>query len=298
MPFPPKSLWRWPLYLVYGALVVVLFLYLRFPGQQFKTFCAQSITRQLPGYEAVIESLHYRFPRTLVVTNLQLKSNAQAAQAVLTIDELTVAPTLKSFKEPAGNFLITLTACGGTHRADLTLDRGRRTFSLVNIEINSLDLAKLTSLKTQTGRAITGLLAAQGSYAGQLGQEISKGTGEGSVMVKAGTFELLEPIFSLKSIGIDTGEAQVKLHEQKCTLGKGKFTGKELEGTFGGQLTTLNGPLAVMQLNLTGTLLPKPDLVKKSGQTQPLQLKLQQNKAGLPFHLQGTMGKPSFLFDV
>ncbi len=298
MSFPPYSFWRWPLYLIYGTLVVVLFLYLRFPGQQCKTFCVQGITRQLPGYEAVIESLHYRFPRTLVVTNLQLKSNTQAPQSLFTIEELTLAPILKSLKNPAGNFLITLTACGGTHRADLTLDRGRRNFSLANIEINDLDLAKLAWLKAQTGRAITGLLAARGSYGGQLGQEISKGTGEGTVMVKTGTFELFEPIFSLKNIGIDTGEAQVKLQEQKCTLGKGKFTGKELEGTFGGQLAALDGPFAAMQLNLTGTLLPKPDLVKKSGQAEPLQLKLQQNKAGIPFHLQGTIGKPTFLFDA
>jgi type II secretion system protein N len=297
MIFSPNSFWRWPLYLLYALLVVVLFLYLRFPGQQFKTFCTQSMTRQFPGYEGSIESLRYQFPLTLVATNLQLASNNQAAQEIFTIEQLTLTPTLMSFKDPASNFLITITAYGGTHQADLVLDRGRNTFSLANIEINAFDLAKLQWLKTQTGRAITGLLTAQGSYAGQLGQEISKGTGQGTITITAGSFALLEPILSLKNIDLDKGEAQVKLQEQKLVLGKGKLKGKELEGTFGGQLVELSAPFAAIQLNLTGTLMPLPDLVKKSGQAQPLLPKLQKNKAGLPFHLQGTIGKPRFLFD-
>ncbi|MBU0663642.1 MAG: type II secretion system protein GspN [Proteobacteria bacterium] len=294
MTFFPNTFWRWSLYTIYGLLLVMLLLYLRFPAQKFKTFCTHLITLQLPNYENSIESLHYRFPLTLVARNIHLQSKEKAAKEVFEIEQLTISPDLKA---PGKNFSLAITAYGGTHQIALVLDRTHNTFTLPNIKINGLDLAKLPLLQAQTGRAITGLFTAQGSYSGQTGQEISLGSGQGSAHIENGTFELLYPILSLNNIAIEKGEVLFKLESQKIVLSKGTFNGKELRGIFSGQMTSLNTSFATIQLKLTGTLTPLPSLVKQSGQTQPLLLQLQQNHTALPFHLEGTIAKPAFLFD-
>ncbi len=294
MTFFQNTFWRWSLYGIYALLLVAVLLYLRFPTQKFKTFCTQVVNQHFSGYESSIESLRYRFPLTLVANNLRLQAKNQVAKDVIDIPKVTLTPSLSGRGK---TFSISITAYGGTHQATLALDRAHNTFTLPKIEINGLDLAKLSWLQIQTGRAITGLLTAQGSYSGQSGQDISKGTGQGTVSVKNGTFELLEPILSLKNIDVVSSEALIKLQEQKMLLTKGKFSGKELEGTFSGQMNSLGVNLATMQLDLKGALAPLPALIKKSGQDLPLLQQLQKNHAPLPFQLQGTIGKPVFRFD-
>lgn len=294
MTFFQNTFWRWLLYGIYALLLVAVLLYLRFPTQQFKTFCTQVISQYLSGYESSIESLRYQFPLTLVVGNLRLQANNQAAKDVIDFPKVTLTPSLSGRGK---TFSLSITGYGGTHQATLVLDRAHSTYTLPKIEINGLDLAKLPWLQRQTGRTITGLLTAQGSYSGQSGQDISKGTGQGTVYIKNGTFELLEPILSLKNVDVASGEALIKLHEQKMLLTKGKFRGKELEGTFSGQINSLGISLAAMQLDLKGALAPLPALINKSGQAQPLLQQLQKNHGTLPFQLRGTVGKPVFRFD-
>jgi type II secretion system protein N len=318
-----NTFWRWSLYGLYALLLVALLLYLRFPTQKFKIFCTQVISQHFSGYECSIESLRYQFPFTLAASNLRLQTKNQTAKdrssagtvpgtgdtgpgtrreaktpvqtdEVIEIQKVTLTPILRGRGK---TFALSVTVYGGTHRAVLALDRAHNTFTLSTIEINGLDLAKLPGLQAQTGRAITGLLTVQGSYSGQSGQDIFKGTGQGTAYIKKGTFELLYPIFSLKNIDVESGEVLIKLQEQKMLLTKGKFSGKELEGTFSGQVDSLGANLAAMRLDMIGALAPLPVLVKKSGQAQPLLQQLQKNHATLPFQLQGTIGKPVFRFD-
>ncbi|MDO8946144.1 MAG: type II secretion system protein GspN [Desulfocapsaceae bacterium] len=294
MIFSPNTFWRWSLYTIYGLLLVTLLLYVRFPAQNFKSFCTHLITQQLPDYKNSIESLHYQFPLTLVARSIQLQGKDKAEKKVFDIEQLTIKPDLKV---PGKNFSLIITAYGGRHQISLSLDRSHKTFTLPTIEINELDLMKLPWLQTQTGRRITGLLTAHGSYSGQIGQDISQGTGEGTAHIKKGTFELLYPILSLNNIDIEKGAVLFKLENQKMLLSNGTLNGKELSGTFAGKISSLNATFAAMQLDLTGALTPLPALVKQSGKAQPLLLQLQQNKAALPFQLKGTIAKPVFLFD-
>ncbi|MDO9042189.1 MAG: type II secretion system protein GspN [Desulfocapsaceae bacterium] len=322
MIFSQNTFRRWSLYGIYALLLVAILLYFRFPTQKFKIFCTQKVSQYLSGNECSIESLRYQFPLTLVANNLRLHVNNQAGKGsfsagaipgasgtgpdkqseaktpalaeVLELPKVTLAPILSGLGK---TFSISITAYGGTHWATLACDRAHNTFTLSKIEIKGLDLAKLPWLRAQTGRAITGLLTVEGSYSGQSGQGLSRGTGQGTAQIKKGTFDLLYPIFSLKNIDVESGEVLIKLQEQKLLLTKGKFSGKELAGTFAGQVDSLGANFAAMQLNMTGSLAPTPALVKKSGQAQPLLQQLQKHHSTLPFHLQGTIGNPVFRFD-
>lgn len=288
---------RWSSYIIYALMMIMFFLYLLFPVQTFKSFSTDLINRLFPGHVTTVDSWHYQFPLTLVVTNLQLQARKQvieADKANIILQQTTITPRLRS---RGTTFCLNITAYGGTHQATLEFDRRRRTFSLPTIEIKELDLAKLSWLQNQARRDISGLLTATGSYVGKKDRGLSGGTGQGKIHLTNGTIKLLYPILSLKNIDVANGDTIIELQDQKLLLTQGQFSGEELEGTFTGQVDLRGPSLADMQLAFTGTLMPLPPLLKKTKQAQALPIQLQQNQSPLPFQLKGTIGQPIFLAD-
>ena len=297
MIFSKHIVRRWSGYIIYALMMIMFFLYLLFPAQKFKSFSTDLINRSFPGHVTTVDSWHYQFPLTLMVTNLQLQARKQvieADKANIILQQATITPSLSSRGK---TFFIKITAYGGTHQATLEFDRRQNTFSLPTIEIKELDLAKLAWLQSHARRDISGLLTATGSYAGKKGRGLSGGTGHGKLQLKNGTIKLLYPILSLENIDIENGDTSIEWQEQKLLLTQGQFSGEELEGTFTGQVDLQGPSLADMQLALSGTLMPLPPLLKKNKQAQTLLIQLQQNQSPLPFQLKGTIGQPIFLFD-
>ncbi len=297
MTFSANTGRRWSSYIIYALMMIMLFLYLLFPVQQFKSFSTDLINRLFPGHVTTVDSWHYQFPLTLVVTNLQLQARKQvieADKANIILQQTTITPSLRS---RGTTFRLNITAYGGTHQATLEFDRRRKIFSLPTIEIKELDLAKLSWLQNQARRDISGILTATGSYAGKEGRGLSGGTGQGKIQLTNGTIKLLYTILSLETIDVENGDTIIELQDQKLLLTQGQFSGEELEGTFTGQVDLRGPSLADMQLDLTGTLMPLPPLLKKDKQAQTLLIQLQQNQSSLPFQLRGTIGQPIFLAD-
>ncbi len=285
--------WRW-WHGLYGLLVVILFLYLRFPTSQFKAFCTDRVGQYFTGYDVSIESLRYRFPHTLVMDTLHLQAKPDAQVKTIDIPNLWIQP---DFKMLGKGFFLSSTAYGGTHQSHLLVDQKQGVFTLSNMIINGLDLAQLPWLSADTGRAITGVFSAQGNFTGKTGGGIVQGSGEGIAQIQDGTFALHFPILSLTNLDLAKVDFLYKLENQKVILTKGKFNGKDLEGSFSGEINGLNGPFSAMPLALTGSLMPLPEFIKKHGPTQPLLLKFQQNHIKIPLRIDGTIGKPSFLLE-
>ncbi len=297
MTFSANTGRRWSSYIIYTLMMIMLFLYLLFPVQQFKSFSTDLINRLFPGHVTTADSWHYQFPLTLVVTNLQLQAKKQvieADKANIILQQTTITPSLSS---RGTAFRLNITAYGGTHQATLEFDRRRKIVSLPTIEIEELDLAKLSWLQNQARRDISGILTATGSYAGKEGRGLSGGTGQGKVQLTNGTIKLLYPILSLETIDVENGDTIIELQDQKLLLTEGQFSGEELEGTFTGQVGLRGASMADMQLDLSGTLMPLPPLLKKAQQAQTLLIQLQHNQSSLPFQLRGTIGQPIFLAD-
>jgi hypothetical protein len=127
---------------------------------------------------------------------------------------------------------------------------------------------------------------------------MAQGSGEGVVQIREGSLALLLPILSLTSLDLAKVDFLYTLEKQKIVLSKGKLIGKDLEGTFSGQMAGLDGPFTAVSLAVTGSLSPLPELIKKQGASQPLLRKFQQDRMKIPLQINGTVGKPSILLEV
>ncbi len=287
--------WRWWWYALYGALVLLGCLALRFPASYFKAYCTHRVAQYFPGYEVVVPSLRWRFPDMLLMRNVHIQAQGKAQISPIDVAQLGIRP---DFKALGRGWRLSVTAYGGSHQAALRVDRKQGNFTLADMVINGLDLAQLPWLSQNTGRAVSGLVSLQGRYSGKIGQGMEQGSGEGVVQIREGSLALLAPVLSLTSLDLTKVDFLYTLDKQKIVLSKGKLIGKDLEGTFSGQIAGLGGPFSSSSLALTGSLLPLPELIKKQGASQPLLRKFQQDHAQIPLRINGTVGKPSILLEA
>ncbi len=167
-----------------------------------------------------------------------------------------------------------------------------------DIQVNSLDLAKVPFLQQTFGRKITGSLSGSGTYQGSWDRKKPSAEAKGSIVIDKGSFSLLLPIFSLEQIDLKKLTADLVLKKNRLQFNKGNFHGQELKGEFSGDLG-LQSPLKRSGFSFKGALEPLPPLLKKSkyAQDMVIQLKKQHARATLPFLLQGSVEKPQFKFD-
>jgi len=282
--------------IAYTIILGAALLYFRFPTEQFNTFCQSKFEQLLPGTQCSIDKIEYLFPVSMKADTITFTDPANNKQVLGTIDQLTVR--LK-FSSPWPGFAIAIHAYSGEHKALVLLDKTKQEFTLENILINHLDLAKLPFVSQIFNRKITGLFSGKGSYKSSTKDGKRTFSGEGDFIVSKGSFSLLYPILSLTKIDLKELKADIVLQNNQIQLSSGHFIGKELKGDFAGNIQ-LQAPLHNSDFTIKGNLDPFAPLLKKSkyAQNMVIQLKKRHNRSTLPFLLHGSVQKPRFKFDT
>ncbi len=281
---------------VYTVLLSAVLLYFRFPAEKVKLYCEANLEQLLPGTDCSIERFRFGFPFSFVADNVRFSSNLAVKQELFTIDHVSVSPDISA---PKSRFETKIDAFGGEHRFSLIVDKKDKEFTIKDILIKDLDPTRIPFLSNATGRAITGTVSGSGDYHGAWEKGNYEAAGKGSIALANGNFGLLLPILSLKSIDLKEFTTELELKNKKLQCKNGKFIGKELKGKFSGTLG-LRSTLKAATLSFTGELEALPELLKKSKHAQRMisQMKRQQKRTSFPFHLQGIVQKPSFLFGI
>jgi len=226
---------------------------------------------------------------------MQFNSRQNKDQHLATIDQALIHPDLSS---PKSHFLLDIAACDGAHSFSLVIDPEKETFSMEDIQVANLDLAKVPFLQQTFGRKITGSLSGSGSYQGAWNTEEYPASGQGSMIITEGSFSLLFPVFSLKEINLSKMTTELVLEKNILQMNKGSFHGKELKGDFSGDME-LQSPLKQSELIFEGRLEPLPPLLKTSkyARNMIMKLKKQQTQATFSFFLLGSLESPTFDID-
>jgi type II secretion system protein N len=280
---------------LYTLLLTAALLYFRFPAEEFRLFFQAKLEQVLPGTQCSVENLSYRFPLSVKVTQMDFSTMQGEKTILCTVDQAIISPQLSS---PKSHFLIDITAWNGDHSFSLLLNQEEQLFTMEDIQLHKLDLARLPFLQQTFGREITGSLSGSGTYHGAWNKKGASADGQGNIVIDGGSFSLLLPIFSLQKIDLKKLTADLVLQKNRLQLNKGNFHGQELKGEFSGDLA-LQSPLKRSGFSFKGKLEPLPPLLKKSkfAQDMVVQLKKQNASATLPFLLQGSVESPKFKFD-
>ncbi|HID69094.1 MAG TPA: type II secretion system protein GspN [Desulfobacterales bacterium] len=281
--------------IIYGLLLTAALLYFRFPAKKFKTFCQTQVEQLLPDTRCSISKIRYKFPFAMEIIDIDLSSNQENEQNLLTVDRAIIRPKVTA---PKSQFQVELAACDGKHDFSLLLKQKKKEARFENIHLTNLDLAKIPFLRQTFGREITGLLSGSGTYRTSWNDDLVEGKGKGKISMVDGSFKLLLPILSLQKIDLKKFNADLVFQKEKLQFNKGRFQGRELTGNFSGGLA-LRSPIEQSKFSFKGTLEPLPPLLKKNRYAKNLliQMKKRHNRSTLPFLLQGSVKRPSFKFD-
>ncbi len=282
--------------ILYTFLLTAALLYYRFPAEDFKLFCQNKLSQLLPETQCTITDLHYKFPLGMEVETIHFKDKQKTPRILFTVDHVLIRPKL----EPSlSQFHVAFTAYDGTHDFSVLVNKSEQTFSLENIRLSNLNLAKIPFLGETFNREITGSLSGNATFHSTWNNEKSMRSGQGNLEIEKGSFSLLFPILLMKEIDLKEFKTDFTLQRDRIQLSKGHFLGKDLKGEFGGNLT-LRTPFKLSIFSCNGSLEPLPSLLKKSkyAQNMVIQLKKQHNRTTLPFLLQGNVQQPRFKFDT
>ncbi len=281
--------------LLYGLALTAALLYFRFPTEEFKHFCQTQAERLLPGAHCSVGQLNYRFPLSIHAQQIAFSSRQGKKEILCNVDQVLLTPQLSSLKS---HFKLAVTAWNGEHSFALLLNQEKQQFSMEDIQLHNLDLARVPFLQQSFGREITGSLSGSGSYHGSWNTTSGAAEGQGALTIEKGGFGLLLPIFSLHTIDLKKLTTDLVLQKNSLQFNKGTFHGQELKGEFSGNLA-LQAPFNHSEFSFKGELEPLPPLLKKSkyAQNMVIQLKKQRASATLPFLLQGSVENPKFKFD-
>lgn len=278
-------------YLIYGVLLILVLLYIRFPTEKFKTFWEKQVEQTFGNATCSIEKIHYAFPVFIVFEKIKISKTAAEQQTVVVVDQLKVRPGIKFWH----TYALQGELYTGTVRAKLNLDRKERSYKLTDIVLHDLQLSEIIKDQGIVDRKITGRLSGSGRYQAQWNVP---GSGEGKVRiaVSPGNMELLHPVLSLSTLDFEHINFDVSIGEQ-LAIEQGKLKGKDISADFEGTVNVVNSFLD-SRVRLSGLLEPRREFL----QTHPVEAKMvkqyakRYKQSALPFKMGGTLSNPTFRF--
>ncbi len=277
--------------LLYSVLLLVGLLYFRFPEEKFKSHCIAYVEQIVPGMTCSISELSFALPLSVVFSDISFAEKGSSAKEQFHIEELRISPKISHLFE---KYSIHAKVSKGNVKTVFSMDMASRKYAFDNIAITELQLAAVTGLETNLKRKVTGKLSVTGQFNGKFGEPLFKGSGQGDATLTEGSLQFLFPVLSMDVLGLQKLQLKLKLDTAVLAMEKGVFTGKELKGTFAGNLQ-FGSSFKTSRFSVKGELTPQPDLLKKSKQAQQMLRHLRQQKKGsnLPFRLDGMVITPA-----
>ncbi len=284
-----KSLCLW---LLYGFVLMGVLLYVRFPAAAVKKYCAGYVEKVFPGTDCRIGALSYTFPLTIKVSDVRLAKIEQLDEVMFAAQSFSIRPHLRY---PIQVFTLSGNLYDGTYTSELTLKGKKGAFTLTKLTIENLDLQKLTYLTEQLDRDFTGRLTVTGEYYGVL-DRLGEGVAKGNVAIDEGSLELLQPVLSLNGIDLQKSTFGFQFKEHDLQILEGHFNGKELAGSFSGNIEVLS-PWLESEFDIAGELEAHTTLLEGSKRVKSIVSSLQRRHNGiLPFNVSGSVDNPLFRF--
>ncbi|SDO74209.1 type II secretion system protein GspN [Desulforhopalus singaporensis] len=282
---------RTVLFFLYGLVLVIVLAYVRFPADDFKTYCEKSLADLLQAKECRIMEISYLFPAGVRLQGLTLVQPNGGAVDSFTMQSLKISPGGWNFWR---SFDLDTSLYEGTATARIMLDWKGNLFQFTQIEGKEIELARWNDQEQSLPRKISGLLFFSGRYSGNFSTPF-EGEGKGNVIVQDSAIELQRPLLTLSLLTITEAESNLHYRGRLLSVTEGKFSGRDLRGDFEGDIEFF-GQKGRSALNITGNLVPQAGFFKDHPDEAELvrELLIRYNAHQLPFEMGGSVVRPTF----
>jgi len=293
MAIAKKEVVYWTSCLLYGAVLTGVLLYIRFPAEKVRRYCERFVEDRLPDSSCSITSMKYIFPFRVVFEDIRVMNKKSGEGLLFEDPQLSFEPV---WSNPLHFFKVESTAFGGSHEAQILINNEEKSLSFFEVEMKSVNLNMVPALHKKLDRKVSGTLDYSGTFTGKT-DELSIFAAEGVVSFHGGGFGLKKSILELNSLERVESSVHINLQKDTILLSKGELKNTQLNVSYEGNIALMK-PWPKSSLNVKGGMVPLAPLLQEKKQLKTIVARMQQKyKAqSLPYHVNGTIGRPTFTF--
>jgi type II secretion system protein N len=251
-------------YAAFAVAALILFLYLRFPGDILIRYLASSASAMNPDQVLHIASAKPVLPPGLTFTNVTLEFRNHPRSAIRA-DAITVRPGYLSLLSGRTAVAFAANAYGGAVKGQADTKHFLSFQGPIDWKLaaDGLDMGKISYLKDRLGRQITGQFKGTMTFSGQL-PSFFNGAGSLEFALSNGRYPLPEPFLGFDRLDFKSVEALVHLKNGILTITKLKLTGDKVNGVLSGAITLDKADINRSEINLNCTFELPPENKKIS----------------------------------
>jgi type II secretion system protein N len=261
-------------YILAGIAMLLIFLYLRFPGEALTDYVKAAAAARYPGATFAIDTIRPSFPPGLALSDITVGFRDRP-DAILHADSLSVRPGGLALLRGRLAIHVAAEGYGGEVRGKADFSR---LFSLqgplsATVDIRDLRIDKWAWLRELLTRQITGTLKGTVAFSGTA-EAPKNGTGTVDFTLTNGSYPLQEGFLGLEKIDFSRVEGKASFRNKALTITQLTLTGDKLRCSLKGNILLADDFLS-SQIDLNGTI----------------ELPIQGNKR-VTLNIGGTIGNP------
>lgn len=265
-------------YILAGIAMLVLLLYLRFPGEAVTSYVKAVAAVRSPGMLLSIDTAQPAVPPGVEFVNVTAGFRGRP-EATLHADRLAIRPGWLSLFRGRFAFLLAAEGYGGEARgrvdyADLFSLQGPLS---AEANFREIRIEKCAWLRDALVRQITGTLKGSVSFSGTAGA-LNSGTGNLDFTLTNGTYQLLESLLGFDKIDFAKVDAKISFRNNAMKIMGLTLNGEKLRISLKGNILFADD-IRESQIDLNGTI----------------EIPLQNNKR-VTLAIGGTLGNPKTKF--
>jgi type II secretion system protein N len=236
-----------------GIAMLLVFLYLRFPGEALTDYVKAAVAAQYPGATLSIDPIRPSFPPGLALANITVGLRNRP-DPLLRVDDLTVRPGGLALLRGRLAILAAAAGYGGEVQGQVEFSR---LFSLQGpltaaVDVRDLRIDKWAWLRELFVRQVTGTLKGTITLTGTA-EALKNGTGTVDFTLTNGTYPLQEPFLGLDKIDYSRVEGKASFRNGALKVTQLTLTGEKLRCSLKGNIL-LADDFQASKLDLNGTI--------------------------------------------
>jgi len=240
-------------YALAGVLMLLFFLYLRFPGDAVRDYLKASAAARHPDMLFVLDSVGPVIPPGMAMENLTIGFRGRP-EATLHADRLTFSPGWLSVFQGKAAVVTSASLYGGEINGSGELAQAfslRGPFS-GSVQVNGIRLEKCLMLQDFFSRQFSGTLKGSFSVNGVAGP-LKNVAGKLEATVTNGSYQLLENIVGFDKIGFSRIDLKMELRNGALKISSLTVNGDKIRITLKGNIL-LADDLKDSRMDLTGSV--------------------------------------------
>jgi type II secretion system protein N len=239
-------------YAAFAVAALILFLYLRFPGDILVRYLVSSASAVNPDQVLHIDSAKPVLPPGLTFTNVTLGFRNHPRSAIQA-DAITIRPGYLSLLSGRTAVAFAANAYGGAVKGQADTKHSLSFQGPIDwtLAADGLDMEKISCLKDRLGRQITGQFKGAMTFNGHL-PSFFNGAGSLEFNLINGSYPLPEPFLGSDRLNFKSVEALAHLKNGILTISKLKLTGDKVNGALSGAITLDKADINKSEINLNG----------------------------------------------